>query len=197
MMKKQDELYHLLARIGGGEQEALGIFYDQTVGRVFGLALKITASHELAEEVVSDVYMQVWRSATQYSAERASPLAWLMMLAYSRASDIMRHEASITRHQSPLEEIDWVNADNLSDPLDTTLGLEQDNALNKALKLLDKQQKQMIILAFYRGMSHQEIARYTGKPLGSVKTLLRRAQSILRQALTHSGSGEREQYGQA
>ena len=197
MMQKQDELYHLLARIGGGEQEALGIFYDQTVGRVFGLALKITASHELAEEVVSDVYMQVWRSATQYSAERASPLAWLMMLAYSRASYIMRHEASITRHQSPLEEIDWVNADNLSDPLDTTLGLEQDNALNKALKLLDKQQKQMIILAFYRGMSHQEIARYTGKPLGSVKTLLRRAQSILRQALTHSGSGEREQYGQA
>ena len=68
MMQKQDELYHLLARIGGGEQEALGIFYDQTIGRVFGLALKITASHELAEEVVSDVYMQVWRSATQYSA---------------------------------------------------------------------------------------------------------------------------------
>ena len=75
--------------------------------------------------------------------------------------------------------------------------MEQGNELAEALKLLDGQQRQMIALAFYRGMSHQEIAEYTGEPLGTVKTLLRRAQSILRAALTKTDLVEGGYYGKS
>lgn len=71
-------------------------------------------------------------------------------------------------------------------PLDLTLAVEADSALQTALQLLDAPQRQLIALAFYRGMSHQEIAAHTGEPLGTIKTQLRRAQAILRAALADS-----------
>lgn len=183
MAQDQSHLYSLLERIRQRDQQALGIFYDTTVGRVFAVALKITSSHELAEEIVSDVYMQVWRSATNYDAARASPLSWLLMMAHSRALDALRKEVSSTREQVKMpEQFDTEDTAALT-PHDAALDAEQGSELQAAIKLLDMRQRQMIALAFYRGMSHQEIADYTGEPLGTVKTILRRAQSILRAAL--------------
>lgn len=184
MAQDQGELYVLLEKVQRGDQAALGIFYDATVRRVFAVALKVTSNPELAEEIVSDVFMQVWHNASSYSAERSTPLGWLLMMAHSRSIDSLRRESSATRNQMSLEEgFDAADEDTL-DPLANTLGVEQSHELATALKLLDGQQRQMIALAFYRGMSHQEIADHTGEPLGTVKTILRRAQSILRGALT-------------
>jgi RNA polymerase sigma-70 factor (ECF subfamily) len=197
MIGEQDELHVLLEKIQWGDQEALGIFYDATVGRVLGIARRVTSSHELAEEVVSDVYMQVWRGASAYTAERATPLGWLLMMARSRAIDTLRREGSMMRNQMPLEEHYDVEDTNTPDPLTNILGVEQCSELGGALKLLDSQQRQMVVLAFYRGMSHQEIAQYTGEPLGTVKTILRRAQSILRGALIKTDFAERGYCGKA
>lgn len=182
MAQDQAELYALLEKIQQGDQAALGVFYDVTVRRVFAIALKVTSSHELAEEIVSDVFMQVWHNASSYTAERATPLGWVLMMAHSRAIDTLRRENSTTRNQIPLAEDHDVPDNNALDPLSNTLGVEQGAVLAEALKLLDGQQRQMIALAFYRGMSHQEIAEYSGEPLGTVKSILRRAQSILRGA---------------
>ncbi|QTR44680.1 sigma-70 family RNA polymerase sigma factor [Thiothrix litoralis] len=197
MLQDQGELYVLLEKIQRGDQAALGVFYNATVRRVFAVALKVTANKELAEEIVSDVFMQAWHNASSYSAERATPLGWLLMMAHSRSIDAVRKEGSATRNQIPLED-DYDVADTATlDPLSNTLGVEQGNELAEALKLLDGQQRQMIALAFYRGMSHQEIAEYTGEPLGTVKTLLRRAQSILRAALTKTDLVEGGYYGKS
>lgn len=197
MAQDQAELYVLLEKIQQGDQAALGKFYDVTVGRVFGVALKVTSSHELAEEIVSDVYMQLWRSAASYSTERASPITWVLMMAHSRSIDVLRREGSTTRNQVPLDDNDDIQDTANPDPLDNTLGFQQNNALCEALQLLDGQQRQMITFAFYRGMSHQEIAHYTGEPLGTVKSVLRRAQSILRAALSPTVSVEGGCRGQA
>ena len=183
MSQDQSQLYYLLERIQQGDQQALGLFYDITVGRVFSIAMKITACHAFAEEVVNDVYLQVWRSASNYNAERATPLAWLAMLAHSRAVDSQRSEFKTTQHHTPLLDEVEIEDKVMPQPLSMTVSAEQGSQLHEALKLLDKEQRQMIALAFYRGMSHQEIADYTGEPLGTVKTVLRRAQSILRAAL--------------
>ncbi len=186
MAHDQAELYPLLAQVQRGDQQALGSFYDATVSRVYAIALKVTANPALAEEIVSDVYLQVWRAAGNYSAERATPLAWLLMMAHSRAIDALRKESATTKQQVELSD-DFEAADtDTPDPLDLTLAVEADSALQTALQLLDAAQRQLIALAFYRGLSHQEIAAYTGEPLGTIKTQLRRAQAILRAALADS-----------
>ncbi len=186
MAHDQTELYPLLANIQQGDQQALGHFYDATVARVYAIALKITANPALAEEIVSDVYLQVWRAAASYSPERATPLGWLLMMAHSRAIDALRKESATTKQQVELSDDVEVEDSHTPNPLDMLLAVETGSALQGALHLLDAQQRQLIALAFYRGLSHQEIAAHTGEPLGSVKTLLRRAQAILRAALTDS-----------
>lgn len=166
------------------QQEALGRFYDLTVSYVFGLALRITSNQALAEEIVNDVYLQAWRNRASYQAAQATPLAWVMMMTHSRAIDALRRETTVTKQQLPMaEDFDAVDEQCLS-PLEQLSTHEHTERLVTALKLLDKQQRHWISLAFYRGMSHQEIADYTGEPLGTVKTVLRRAQAVLRTALT-------------
>lgn len=183
-MNNQTELYALIERMQASEQEALSHFYDLTVAYVFGLAMLIVSNQALAEEVVNDVYLQAWRNRASYQATQASPLAWLMMMAHSRAIDTLRRETTATKQQLPMaEDFDAVDEQCLS-PLEQLSRAEHNERLKAALQLLDTQQRHWINLAFYRGMSHQEIADYTGEPLGTVKTVLRRAQAVLRAALT-------------
>lgn len=197
MDQEKAELYVLLEKIQQGDQAALGKFYDATVKRVFGVALKVTSNHTLSEEIVSDVYMQVWRTATSYSAERATPISWLLMMAHSRSIDALRREGSATRDQVPLADGFDIQDTDSPDPLSNTLGLQQNIMLRDAIQLLDDKQRQMIMFAFYRGMSHQEISQHTGEALGTVKSILRRAQSILRAALTGTDLLEGGIHGQA
>lgn len=183
-MNNQTELYALVERMQHSQQEALGRFYDLTVSYVFGLAMRITSNQALAEEIVNDVYLQAWRNRANYQASQATPLAWLMMMTHSRAIDALRREATVTQQQLPMaEDYDAVDEQGLS-PFDQLLRTEHSEQLAVAFKLLDTQQRHWINLAFYQGMSHQEIADYTGEPLGTVKTVLRRAQAVLRTALT-------------
>ena len=183
-MNNQTELYALVERMQHSQQEALGRFYDLTVSYVFGLAMRITSNQASAEEIVNDVYLQAWRNRANYQASQATPLAWLMMMTHSRAIDALRREATVTKQQLPMaENYDAVDEQGLS-PFDQLLRTEHSEQLAAAFKLLDTQQRHWINLAFYQGMSHQEIADYTGEPLGTVKTVLRRAQAVLRTALT-------------
>lgn len=183
MEQEQSDLQVLLRKVQQRDQLALGAFYDATVERVFALVMNVTVNRVLTEEIVSDVFMQVWRNADRFDAERASPLGWLLMMARSRAIDALRREGRATRDQFPLAE-DYDPPDDVQpNPLSNTLRIEQNTELSLALDLLDSRQRQMITLAFYQGMSHQDIANHTGEPLGTVKTVLRRSQEILRGAL--------------
>lgn len=183
MALDQTELYNLIERVSKDDKDAFGELYDATASRVFAVVLRITSNKELAEEVVSDAYMQAWRTAVNYDRALAAPLTWLIMIARSRAIDALRRERSATKNQLPaLENAEFVD-EVVPEPLLTTLGVEQTAELESVLKLLDWKERQMIALAFYRGYSHREIAQYTGEPLGSVKTILRRAQAVLRSAL--------------
>lgn len=180
MAKDQTELYRLLKHIADGDQQAFSDFYDATISRTFGVAMRIMANKQLAEEVVGDVYMQVWRTAVNYNTDLAAPMTWLTMIARSRAIDALRKEHSATKNQLPLTEAAEALDEAESGPLMKTLEAEKISTLNELLLRLDATELQMIKLAFFRGMSHSEIATHTGKPLGTVKTVMRRAQAVLR-----------------
>lgn len=182
MTEDQSILVSLIDKISQGDDNAMSDFYDATVNRVFGMAMKVVLRPELAEEVVSDVYLQIWRQAINYKIDRASPIGWILMICRSRALDILRREKTATRNQCKEEDGD-VEGSSVESPLTDIIYNETSKQVKAALELLSKQQRESISLAFFKDMSHREISEYTGQPLGTVKSNIRRAQDILRNIL--------------
>lgn len=172
----------LIQRMGLGDEAALGRLYELTLSRVYGLALRVTGRRDLAEEVCVETYWQSWREAMRYDASRGQPLAWLMVMTRTRALDALRRLDRVSYCPDPEQLLENESATEGS-PLDQLLHGEQCGALKQALTTLTPTQRQMVALAFYKDLSHQEISDFTGLPLGTVKSHLKRAQASLRSAL--------------
>lgn len=164
------------------DERALTALYDATVTRVYALVLRVVRRSALAEEVVEDTFFQVWRQAARFDATRGRALTWLLGMARSRAIDAIRREARF-QHDS----LDVESAPDIEDPhapADELLDAARCHAdLHRALMLLSAQPRQLVALAFLRGLSHEEIADHTTLPLGTVKSQIRRALITLRQVL--------------
>jgi RNA polymerase sigma-70 factor (ECF subfamily) len=181
----------LIGRIAGQDEAALGELYDATAGRVYGLALRVLRDEQGAEEVAEEVFFQVWRQAGRYDPARGRPLGWLLNLARSRALDQLRRRDAALSHPDPttlhfdeagggLELFDGREA---RDPQDLLAATEAHRGLHRALAALEPVPRQMVALAFFRGLTHEEIAACTELPLGTVKSHIRRALAALRAAL--------------
>ncbi len=175
-------LAELVEQIAGHDETALANLYDLTVSRVYGVAIRIVRSPELAEEVVSDVFLQVWRAAASYDMARGKVLAWLLIITRSRALDLLRRQDEAISHPEPYDLVDEPFDDG-NNPLNLLVATQANRQLNSALENLSPLQRQLLSLAFFRGLSHSEIAEHTGIPLGSVKTHIRRSLSTLRDLL--------------
>ena len=163
------------------DQAAFARLYDLTAARIYGLALRIVIKRDLAEEVASDAFLQVWQQAARYDAARGSPLAWMLTITRSRALDALRRRDPAEAHADPtLLRTDTASA---NDPVDLLSALDQRSALHAAIAELAPNARQLLALAFFRGLSHQEIANHTGMPLGTVKTILRNALQSLQPRL--------------
>lgn len=180
--REDAELLACVDGIAGGDETALARLYDATVSRVYGVALRIVRQPESAEEVVTDVYMQVWKDAARYDASRGRVIAWLLIITRSRALDFLRRADEAFSHPEPLTLISEAE-DNGGGPLDLLAATRDSGALQKALSVLTPIQRQLLSLAFFKGLSHSEIVEHAGIPLGSVKTHIRRALAELRKTL--------------
>jgi len=172
-----------IARVVDSDQTALGLLYESLVGQVYGLALRITRRVPLAEEVVQDTFWQVWRQAPRFDPERGSAKAWVMTIARSRALDSLRRIEPNEYKLEP-ETLELIEAPDDDTPLNLLVTVQQGQQLHTALASLDPMSRQLVSLAFFRGLSHEEIAGHTGLPLGTVKSHIRRALLTLRQILT-------------
>ena len=179
----QEQLAGLLARMADGDEAALAAFYDATVAKAYGLALRIVGSPAAAEEVVMDTYHQAWREARRFDAQRGAPMAFLMMMCRSRALDALRSRDQAVPHEDPASLIDDADHPCGDDPVDLLAAIEERSMLHGALALLAPAQRQMVALAFFRGMTHEEIAAHAALPLGTVKSQIRRALDVLRRSL--------------
>ncbi len=168
-----------------GDETALNALYEATLSRIYGLALRVTRREDLAEDVVVEVYWQAWRDAARYDARRGEPMAWLYTICRSRALDTLRRRDDADLHPDP-EELIASLPGNETEPSDALCAAQAGTALATALERLTPVQRQMVALAFFRGLTHQEVAEHTGLALGTVKSHLKRAQDALRQVL---GSG--------
>jgi RNA polymerase sigma factor (sigma-70 family) len=171
----------LVARVARSEQKALAELYDRTVPRVYGLARGITQNLQCAEEVTEDVYWHVWRQALRFDRQRGPVIAWLLDLARNRALDHLRRRGETPGDGSADSAPAPDGADN--NPSHLIALAERDRSLGAAIARLDALPRQLLTLAFYRGLTHEEIAEQTGLPLGTVKSHIRRALSALRAML--------------
>ena len=171
----------LIDKIADGDQSALTTLYDSTSRLVFGLILRVVSDRATAEEVLLDVYTQIWRQAGSYDRKRGAPLAWMMTIARTRGIDRLRSsKADLTRE--PLETSTEVTA-TTPNPEDASVASERGRLVRSALDTLSAEQREVIELAYYSGLSHSEIALRLNQPLGTVKTRTRLGMMKLRDTL--------------
>jgi RNA polymerase sigma-70 factor (ECF subfamily) len=162
------ELIHSVAR---KDERAFAALYDQYSSILFGLMLRILHSRAEAEDVLQEVFLQVWQQAPSFDASRGRPFTWLVTLARSRAIDRLRATGSRERTaQKSGEEAPRVEEEAADDAL---LREEQGEVVRRALAELSEEQRSTLLLAYLDGMSQTEIAEKTGQPLGTVKTRTR------------------------
>jgi RNA polymerase sigma-70 factor (ECF subfamily) len=177
----EDDWLDIVRSIAAGNQVALHSLFEQTNRLVFTLILRITNSRETAEEVTLDVYHDVWRRASAYSPADGSVVGWIMNLARSKAIDRLRFEHRKKRVNIYAD--DPLRRTPERDPQQACQFEEESQMLHVALEMLTLEERQVIEVAFFAGMTYQETAEKLNQPLGTVKTRIRAALSKLRQAL--------------
>lgn len=173
------QLRQLIANIVDRDENALVQLYQQLLQRVYGLALRITRCPQTAEEVTEDTFWQVWRQAPRFDAVRGSAIAWVMTIARSRALDALRRIDRPETDESAIVS-EPVSTDT---PHDLLNAVQTGSLLQQALAALEPLPRQLLELAYFRGLSHDEIAQHMDMPLGSVKSLIRRTLLSLRHTL--------------
>src|SRR5262249_23713005 len=155
---------------------------DSTNRLVYGLILRVLGDASTAEEVLLDVYTQVWRQASTYDTGRGAPLAWVTTIARSRAIDRLRSGWQDQKRKEPLDSIGDAPT-GAATPEEETVASERQQLVREALARLTPEQREVIELAYYSGLSHSEIAAKLNQPLGTVKTRTRLGMMKLREAL--------------
>jgi len=175
----------LLQRIAQNDHVAMSQLYDCYAQAIYAVAFNSLRSIEESEEVVLDVFSQVWRTAETYNASRGSVDVWLFMVARSRILDRLRHLQRKTRNQFLLINIEVQSAKVSLDPIENALISERRSQVLAAIKQIPAAQQQVIDLAFYQGLTHHQIAAQIGLSLGTVKTRIRLGLNKLKVALNN------------
>src|SRR5437764_9175 len=171
----------LVARIARGDPEALGELYDRYGRTVFGVLYRILGAPEPAEEVVQDAFHAVWRRAGTYRADRGSVRTWLLAIARNAAIDWRRTKGRRVEREAAIDEAaELVEETHVDDRVMANLRAERVRA---AIAALPDEQRVVLSLAFWSGLSQREIAERTGTPLGTVKSRVRLGMAKLREGL--------------
>lgn len=180
-MLTRDELALALGRAGEGDRSAFRTVYDATSAKLLGVCLRILVDRQLAEDVLQDTYLTVWRKASTFDASRASPITWLVTIARNRSIDRLRSGAPM-RRTAPVEDATDLadGAPLASDVIETT---DEVGRLNACLETLEDKVRGAIRTAFLEGVTYDALATRENVPLGTMKSWIRRGLLRLRSCL--------------
>jgi RNA polymerase sigma factor (sigma-70 family) len=188
--ERSRELSQLLARAGLGDRAAFGRLYERTSGHLFAVVLRIQRDRGMAEDLLQEIYVSVWKAAASFDAARSQPLTWLTHIARNRAIDSLRRAQAQPRTESLSVDDDDERPDPhealASDdpgPLDLLGRASDRRQLTQCMQHLSPPQRQSVALAFFDGLSHAEVAEQLREPLGTVKSWVRRALQTLKGCL--------------
>ena len=169
------ELAQLLQRCAARDSAAFRTLYDKTSPILFARLLRMLRRRSVAEEVLQDVYVRIWQRAAQFEVNRGRALAWMVTIARYCAIDLMRRERVSLVSDDSLEEV--------PDESGTEPAFDKPNNFDHCIGQLNDNTRKCLTLAFVEGRSHDEIARVTANPLGSVKSWIRRGLMALKECM--------------
>lgn len=171
----------LLAQVLGGSKEALSALYDRFARQVFSLTLRMVENQSLAEEITQDVFMTVWSRGATYKSDRGSFTAWLLSVTHNRCIDELRRRRR--RARLPTMNVDDLHTEpggNPNEVINEVLATLDRKMLMEALNNIPPPQKQVVLMAYYQGLTQSEISEVLEVPLGTVKTRMRLALQKMR-----------------
>lgn len=171
----------LISRIAQGDESAFEALYDDISSKVFGLIRRVLRDASQSEEVLQEVFVEVWQQAARYDADRGRATSWIMVMAHRRAVDRVR--ASQSSKERDLREGIKEFQDSYDDVQDTVEAHMEGERVQLALKTLSEAQRKAIELAYFGGYTHQEVAGLLEVPVGTVKTRIRDGMIKLRDQL--------------
>jgi RNA polymerase sigma-70 factor (ECF subfamily) len=174
----------LIRRMCDADETALGALYDRWVRSLYSLVFHLLKDADEAEDVVEETFWQAWRKASSYEPSRGAVSTWLLTIGRRRALDRLR--ARSRRREESMTQLGGLAdvASPIPDPLQATEGSERRSLVQAALRELPDEQREVLELGYFQGLSQTEIAEMTGQPLGTVKTRMRLAMQKLREPLS-------------
>jgi RNA polymerase sigma-70 factor (ECF subfamily) len=179
-MLTSSELVPLLAAVAKGDRSAFDRLYIATRAKLYGVVLRILRRTDLADEVMQETYLKVWRNAADFNAEIATPVTWMVAIARNRAIDLVRRKREISLEDTP-ESLD-VAADS-PNPLAQREISEEVKRLLGCIGGLEEERRRLVLLAYYNGWSRDELAVKFNRPVNTIKTWLRRSLIEVRECL--------------
>jgi RNA polymerase sigma-70 factor (ECF subfamily) len=175
-----EALEDLVARTALGDRAAFERLYLATRSKLFAVSLRIVRERALAEEVLQDSFVNIWRRASDYAAAKSAPMTWMTAIVRNRSVDLVRR----TREEPDVDDTLVAGlADENAAPERDAAARADAHSLKRCLAELDPEQRQTIALAFFHGLTHSELAAHLRRPLGTVKTHVRRGLIRLRECL--------------
>ena len=184
----QEHQRSLQRRLKAGDEHALGELFDLVAPWILGLALHILHDEDEAEEVVGDVFVQVWRHIDQHDAGRGPLVPWILSIARNRSLDALRRRRRWWRKSAHLEQAQEMEGGGSAPAASheaAVPGWPVHREVHAALAALSEEQRRVVVLSYFEGLSHREIAQRLHLPLGTVKTRLRMAHQTLTEGLRH------------
>lgn len=175
-------LEHLLARSALQDRNAFESLYESTSPKLLGLAVQLLKSRDKAEEALQEAFVKIWYNAGHYHAEKGSAMAWMSSIVRYRALDMLRSEKKMTSLRDTTTDMNQ-QIDSLFNNKDNA---DQDKELDYLLECMEdlqEEQKKSILMAFYDGNTHQELAERLKKPLGTIKSWIRRGLDKIKRCL--------------
>jgi RNA polymerase sigma-70 factor (ECF subfamily) len=176
------ELVWLLAAVAKGDEAAFARLYAATRAKLYGMVLRILRRQDLADEVMQESYLKIWRSAGQFDPLRATPITWMVAIARNRAIDLLRSRAEASTEDEP-EAMDLA-AEN-PDPLARREVSEELQRLLACIGRLSPTRQRLVLLAYYNGWSREQLGAELETPVSTIKTWLRRSLLEIRECLDH------------
>ncbi|MGO9545030.1 MAG: sigma-70 family RNA polymerase sigma factor [Rhodomicrobium sp.] len=177
----QGELADLLRRTAEGDRQAFSALYNKTGAKLFGLLRRICSSEETAREALQECYVLIWKNAASYKPALAAPMTWMARIARNKAIDVRRLQSE--RVASASAQLDFEAPSLDADPLAVTEKNDELRRLADCLRGLPADRREMILLAYYTGLSREELGARFARPVNTVKTLLRRGLAQLKECL--------------
>lgn len=181
-MASAEQLNQLLARCALNDRQAFEALYRNTAAQLFGLVVRIVKHRDLASEVLQEGYIKIWTHAADFRTDKAPAMVWMATIMRNQAIDRLRRSAVAPMVAEPVEELQWL-ADDAAGPQEIASQIQQNQALQDCLAQLQAAQRRAVLLSYFNGLTHEELARHLNTPLGTVKSWVRRGLLRLKQCL--------------